>query len=447
MIYRSLAFICMAAFYAIYFSKMLTLKKRGILKDGTLGKNSTKEKVSELILKTIMIVVPLSESISVILGKSYLPIMGKVIGVYLNILAVLLLLLSCIAMKNSWIAYAGKRTRKLVTKGIYAYSRNPAYLAFDLLFIGLALMYCNIFVIILALLSIVFFHIRVLDEERFLKRKYKNEFDDYKKRTSRYYGFGKPTFKKIVCAAYLLLIIWCILYFFTLIFYAGIFLSWLWIWILIGVCAAIRFIMLKRDIDNKSKFKIPIPIRIIYYSLYGISLAVFIYTEINVFAAMNAKPEDNLDYVIVLGAGVNGTTPSIPLVKRIERAKEYMYDNQDTLLIASGGQGFGESISEAECIKRELMGMGIFPDRIILEDRSTSTIENLKYSLEIIDDPDANVGIITNSFHEYRAGLIAEKAGFTNAHSVPAVTLFPVGIHYMLREFFGIVRFRMEYGF
>ena len=106
MIYRSLAFICMAAFYAIYFSKMLTLKKRGILKDGTLGKNSTKEKVSELILKTIMIVVPLSESISVILGKSYLPIMGKVIGVYLNILAVFLLLLSCIAMKNSWIAYA-----------------------------------------------------------------------------------------------------------------------------------------------------------------------------------------------------------------------------------------------------------------------------------------------------------------------------------------------------
>ena len=121
-----------------------------------------------------------------------------------------------------------------------------------------------------------------------------------------------------------------------------------------------------------------------------------------------------------------------------------MSDNPDTMLIASGGQGFKESISEAECIKRELVKMGIPEDRIILEDRSRSTVEKLKYSLQIIKDKDARVGIITNSFHEYRAGIIAKDVGFTNAYPVPATTLMPVGIHYMLREFFGVVRLFMD---
>ena len=202
--------------------------------------------------------------------------------------------------------------------------------------------------------------------------------------------------------------------------------------------------MLKRDIDGVSKKKIPIPIRAVYYTLYLISLVAFIYVECNVFAAMNAKPEPDLEYVIVLGAGLNGSTPSNTLRKRIEGGFEYMSDNPDTMLIASGGQGFKESISEAECIKRELVKMGIPEDRIILEDRSRSTVENLKYSLQIIKDKDARVGIITNSFHEYRAGIIAKDVGFTNAYPVPATTLMPVGIHYMLREFFGVVRLFMD---
>ena len=123
-----------------------------------------------------------------------------------------------------------------------------------------------------------------------------------------------------------------------------------------------------------------------------------------------------------------------------------MSDNPDTILIASGGQGMFESISEAECIKNELVRLGTDESRIILEDRSTSTIENLRLSREIINNDNCKVGIITNSFHEYRAGLIAKEAGYKETYSVPAVTLFPVGIHYMLREFFGVVRLWMEYG-
>ena len=442
MIYRSLATVCMAAFYITYIAKMLLLRKRGILTDKTIGKKDGKALISEIILKVIMIIVPLVETISLIMGRSYLPIMGKVIGVYFGITAVILLLFSLTDMKTAW--NPGKEKRKLVTGGIYSFSRNPSFLAFDLLYIGIALMYCNVFTIVLSLFAAVFFHIRILDEERFLKEKYGGEYEEYKKRVSRYYGFGKIGFKQIICALYLLLVIWSLYYVVTLVCYAGIFLSWIWIWFLIGGFALVRFIMLKRDIDGVSKFKIPIPVRIIYYVLFSISLAVFIFFECNIFISMNAVPKDDLEYVIVLGAGVNGETPSIPLVKRIDEGYDYMVKNPDTILIASGGKGFMEDISEAECIKRELVKKGLSEDRIILEDRSTSTIENLKYSLEIIGDPDAEVGIITNSFHEYRAGLIAEKAGFENASSVPAITLFPVGIHYMVREFFGIVRFLMD---
>ena len=429
MIYRTLAFICLLAFYVILFLKLKLLKKRNFLKYRIHLSESGKLTLWEIIIRTTLIIAPLLQLISIITGRSYLPIMCKVLGVYLGLIADAVLLLSYLHLKNN----------KANQTGIYSYTRNPSYLGFDLIFISMTLMYCNPVLIAISVFAIVFFHITILKEEKYFKEN-DESFSEYRQKTSRYYGFGKIGFKQIVCAFYLLLVIWCILYFCTLIFYAGIFLSWIWIWIIIEICAFIRFKMLKRDIDGVSKKKIPIPIRAVYYTLYLISLVAFIYVECNVFAAMNAKPEPDLEYVIVLGAGLNGSTPSNTLRKRIEGGFEYMSDNPDTMLIASGGQGFKESISEAECIKRELVKMGIPEDRIILEDRSRSTVENLKYSLQIIKDKDARVGIITNSFHEYRAGIIAKDVGFTNAYPVPATTLMPVGIHYMLREFFGVVR-------
>ena len=120
-------------------------------------------------------------------------------------------------------------------------------------------------------------------------------------------------------------------------------------------------------------------------------------------------------------------------------------ENEDTILIASGGQGSGEDISKAECIRSILVDKyGIDNERIILEDRSTDTEENFKYSYEIINDPDASVGVITNGFHELRALSIAKRTGFTNTYSVPAVTLYPVGIHYVVREFFGMIEYYIK---
>ena len=449
MIYRSLALVSMATFYIIYFVKLFLQKKRGI----KVYKLAHKEKknrsdVIEILLKAVSFTLPVLELISIMIGRSYLPIMGKVVGVYLAVFADFLFLNAVVAMKDSWRVGVAKdeKDRKLVTNGIYRFSRNPAFLAFDLLYIGIVLMYCNIPLIVLTTIALIVFHLQILNEEKFLEETLKDEYTEYKKRAGRYIGYGKLSFLSVRMYAYFILFIWCVFYTITLLLYAGPFLSWIWIWLLIGAFAFLRFMMLKWAIDKDKRLRIPKFIKVIYYIVFAFSLTVFSVVEFNVFKAMNAEPEKDLDYVIVLGAGVNGTTPSKPLAKRIEEGYIYMSDNPDTLLIASGGKGMMESISEAECIKNELVKLGIDESRIILEDRSTSTIENLKFSKEIINDDKCRVGIITNSFHEYRAGLIAREAGYEDMYSVPAATLFPVGIHYMLREFFGVVRLWMEYG-
>lgn len=449
MIYRSLALVSMATFYIIYFVKLFLQKKRGI-SVYKLAQNEKKSKknITEILLKIVSFLLPVLELVSIVIGRSYLPIMGKVIGVYFAFFADLLFLNAVISMKDSWRVGVAEdeKDRKLITNGIYKFSRNPAFLAFDLLYIGIVLMYCNIPLIICTLAALGIFHLQILSEEKFIKETLKEEYADYQKKVGRYLRYGKPSFLSVRMYAYFILFIWCVLYIITLLLYAGPLLSWIWIWVLIGAFAFLRFVMLKFAIDKDKRLRIPKFIKVIYYVLFAFALTVFAVVEFNVFKAMNAEPEKNLDYVIVLGAGVNGTVPSKPLAKRIEEAYYYMSDNSDTILIASGGKGPYESISEAECIKNELVRLGIDESRIILEDKSTSTIENLKFSKEIINDNTKKVGIITNSFHEYRAGLIAKEAGYEKVYSVPAVTLFPVGIHYMLREFFGVVRLWMEYG-
>ena len=240
--------------------------------------------------------------------------------------------------------------------------------------------------------------------------------------------------------------LWSALYFLVCLKYAGIHLSFVWLWPALALFGLLRMIMLRAEIKDEPIIKIPKVIRYIYRGCFVIGLAVFLIVEGLIVDAMTGVPKADLDYVVVLGAGLIGDQPTNPLRVRIQKAAEYMKDNPDTVLIASGGQGPDERISEAECIKRSLVGeYGIDEARILLEDRSTSTEENLRYSLKIIGDADASVGIITNGFHEYRAGMIAENEGFRNAYSVPATTLLPVGIHYTIREFFGVVHFMIKY--
>ncbi len=251
---------------------------------------------------------------------------------------------------------------------------------------------------------------------------------------------SKHWFSMLLVYFYGPMTVWAAVYFLVCLRYAGIRLSMVWLWPALALFGLMRMIMLRAEILDRPLIKIPKLIRYLYRACFAIGITVFLIIEGLVVDAMTGVPKEDLDYVIVLGAGLVGEQPTNPLRVRIEKAAQYLQENPDTVLIASGGQGPDERISEAECIKRQLVEVyGIPEERILKEDRSTSTEENLRYSRKIIGDADAQVGIITNGFHEYRALLIAENEGFTNVYSVPATTLLPVGIHYTVREFFGVV--------
>ena len=144
------------------------------------------------------------------------------------------------------------------------------------------------------------------------------------------------------------------------------------------------------------------------------------------------------DYLIVLGAGVNGTVPSLILSDRLHATLAYLQSHPDTICIVSGGQGPGEDITEADCMADWLIANGMDPDRIWREDKSTSTRENIQFSVSLIEAKTGirptQAGIVSNEFHLFRAGMEARRQGLDSI-GIPAKTSwFSLRINYFLRE-------------
>lgn len=156
--------------------------------------------------------------------------------------------------------------------------------------------------------------------------------------------------------------------------------------------------------------------------------------------AANTVPTEANATAVVLGCRVYGERPSLTLRSRIDAAYEYLTANPEAQAVLSGGQGADEGISEAECIYRNLVDKGIDPDRLYKEERSTSTQENLQFSQEIIkaNNLNSHIVIVTNEFHQYRAGRIAAdlQAEYSPCAAHTAWWLFPT---YYMRELYGII--------
>lgn len=165
--------------------------------------------------------------------------------------------------------------------------------------------------------------------------------------------------------------------------------------------------------------------------------AVFLIVEGLILSQMTRQPEPRLDYIIVLGARVFGTEPSPILQYRIDAAYDYLAANPETVAILSGGQGADEEISEAECMARELTSRGIGPERILLEDQSTTTAQNMAFGKALMTKKNPSVGVVTNNFHLFRAICIArKKTGLSHISGIAAPYPSILLPHYMLREFF-----------
>ena len=136
---------------------------------------------------------------------------------------------------------------------------------------------------------------------------------------------------------------------------------------------------------------------------------------------------DNVDFkedaVIVLGAGVRGDKVSLPLKLRLDRAIEYHHKNPEAVIVVTGGKGMQETVTEAYAMEKYLIQNGVDENKIIKEEKATSTFENMKFSKEILDNRfnnDYSIAVITNNFHIFRGTTIAKKAGFEDVSHMHA---------------------------
>lgn len=196
---------------------------------------------------------------------------------------------------------------------------------------------------------------------------------------------------------------------------------------------------------------LPILARVLMWGI-GVLLGAFLLlagiTGGFVLRTAYTKPEPDYPYLLVLGCVVNGTKPTRSLLDRIEGAAAYLRDNPRTVCIVSGGLGPRASITEAECMRRELIERGIETERIRLEPKAKTTWENLIFSREMIQQetgslPDT-LALVSSEYHMFRTGLMAKKQGFTML-PVPAKTgKFILRLNYTLREIGAVWRMMVE---
>jgi len=173
-------------------------------------------------------------------------------------------------------------------------------------------------------------------------------------------------------------------------------------------------------------------------------LASFIHIESLLLYNTKDPVPSQVDYLIILGAGLNGDKLPWTLWERVDKGLRILQDNKDMRVVVSGGKGPGEWITEAEAMQRYLVEQGIAKERIIKEEQSTSTMENFRYTSELLGqqsryEPSEPVLVITNDFHMFRTKFLARRNGL-NPVGVPSPTPWYLRPNAYLREYFAVVK-------
>lgn len=227
----------------------------------------------------------------------------------------------------------------------------------------------------------------------------------------------------------------CILYCIAIGF-AGFGTKFFFIWGAIGtVCLLLCAALANREFADA----LPGWLKWLATGIFCLGLLIFVIVEIMIISRFNAEAKPGADYCIILGAQWKANGPSEVLRRRLDKAVEYLNANPDTIAIVSGGQGSNEVISEAAGMQQYLLNAGVDEERILLEDRSTNTCENLAFSSELIDKEKSRVVIVTNNFHVFRALKIAQKQGY-HAEGLAADSVVWMLPNNLLREFIGVLK-------
>ena len=194
MIFKIIALVLMAAFYACYFIKLLGQKKKGI-KTTQIGNGKTgfvKWVECTMMVSTVLVVVV--ELISIILGTTLLPPWARWLGVGFAAVGVVVFITAVIAMRDSWRAGVSKSEKtELVTSGIFSISRNPAFLGFDLVYLGILLMFFNWGLFAVSIFAALMFHLQIVNvEEDFLLESFGEDYLNYRKKVKNLFSVPFP---------------------------------------------------------------------------------------------------------------------------------------------------------------------------------------------------------------------------------------------------------------
>ena len=224
-----------------------------------------------------------------------------------------------------------------------------------------------------------------------------------------------------------------------------IYLSLLWKRYLINLFAGIIALLFIIAVINSEKLliivrKFPKWIRISCKVVLCVFAASFLIVEVIILSHMRGKASANeTEYIVILGCQVNGSLASLPLLRRGYNAVNYMKRHENVKAVITGGQGPREDITEAEAMRRLLAENDIGEERILIEDKSRSTIENLKFADELYGLHDKNIVIVTSDYHMFRSLSIAKKLGYQNAAGLSATSQVSVLPAYLLREYAAVM--------
>lgn len=187
--YRIISLIIMAIYYSFYIAKLLILNKKSI-KTNQAGIGNKPKKV--IIVERIMSIATVStiviEVYSILFTTLNILDGLRIIGIVFGILAIIFFALATITMKDSWRVGIPEEKTSLISTGIYKWSRNPAFVGFDLLYISICLMYFNLPLLLISVFAGTMLHLQILQEEKHMQNMFGKEYEEYKKHTLRYFG-------------------------------------------------------------------------------------------------------------------------------------------------------------------------------------------------------------------------------------------------------------------
>lgn len=188
MIWQLTAIAILLFFYLIYIGKMLSQRKRGIKTDQMAQKKSGTLFYTELILKISTYSVVVVEIFSIVLNSSAFPPALRMAGLVAAVLGDIVFALAVWTMRDNWRAGIAKNDNtQIVTSGIYKLSRNPAFLGFDLVYIGVLMMFFNWILFAFSVLAMLMLHLQILQEETYLPTVFGDDYSAYRKKAGRYF--------------------------------------------------------------------------------------------------------------------------------------------------------------------------------------------------------------------------------------------------------------------